>query len=420
MPNVTPVPATPSAPPGTGASHSSHADSSPATSFMDVLTDHQARTDLPEGQVSGDDTPQATSEQQAPTAPADDAVTAPAVQPDADPATTAAAEALAAALSAVPVAAPAVAVSVADTPAAAASATGSAVPAAPGAVVAALAQQTAAPAEAAPVDAAPVEAAPAQAAPVQAAPAQADAGKPAALPTVPDASAPAPTPVAPQQPQQQVQQSQQPAAQPQAAPVDAAPATPQNGADQQQQPTGQDAGAQPQAQQAPTVPNGIQQPAPVHHHVTPVAPVLHAMPLRTAEAVEKIHGLVQLASQNGTAQARMELHPAELGGVTIQLRVTAAGLQAHISADRPEALPLLQQAGDDLRKALVDRGVEVSHLDFGMHGGAENGAWREQSRAQQELADGFGTLDLGDDVAEETLAISSVGAPAGALVDVKA
>src|SRR3954468_12473360 len=118
MPNVSPVPVAPSAPPGPSASQS-HADGSkPATNFMDVLTDHQARTDLPEGQAGGDESPQATSDQP-PAAPVADAPTATSEDAKTHPATTAAAEALAAALNAVPVAAPPVEVSVADTPAAA-------------------------------------------------------------------------------------------------------------------------------------------------------------------------------------------------------------------------------------------------------------------------------------------------------------
>jgi flagellar hook-length control protein FliK len=107
--------------------------------------------------------------------------------------------------------------------------------------------------------------------------------------------------------------------------------------------------------------------------------------------------------------------------VTIQLRVTAAGLHAHIAADRPEALPLLEQAGADLRKSLAARGVEVSHLDFGMRGDAEAGAWRDQGRAQQDLADefrGVDTIGLADEPADEALS-PTAETPAGALVDVK-
>src|SRR3954452_23131212 len=117
MPQISPVPAAPSAPPGHSASTSSATGDTPATSFMDVLTDHQARTDLPEGQARGDESPQGTSDQpQAepakPATPGADQREArpekPAPPPDdtaakpADPAATANAEAIAAALSAVP------------------------------------------------------------------------------------------------------------------------------------------------------------------------------------------------------------------------------------------------------------------------------------------------------------------------------
>src|SRR3954453_10851376 len=112
MPQISPVPAAPSAPPGHGASTSSATGDTPATSFMDVLTDHQARTDLPEGQARGDESPQATSDQPPakPAARADAAAGNPA-----DPAVTANAEAIAAALSAVPLVTAPATVSVADT-----------------------------------------------------------------------------------------------------------------------------------------------------------------------------------------------------------------------------------------------------------------------------------------------------------------
>src|SRR3954447_21909727 len=100
MPNVSPVPVAPSAPPGPSAS-SSHADGSqPAKSFMDVLTDHQARTDLPEGQAGGGDSPQATTDQPPAAPPPGAPAGTPADKPSTD--ATATAEPLAAALTAAP------------------------------------------------------------------------------------------------------------------------------------------------------------------------------------------------------------------------------------------------------------------------------------------------------------------------------
>src|SRR5947209_7501179 len=280
MPNLTPVPAAPPAPPGPSASSSSPGNA-PAASFQDVLTNHQARTDTPEGHAGGNDQPRGDHDTPKPTGPAADDTTKPA-----DPAKDATEQALAAALAAVPA---------------------------------------------------------------------------QAVPAVTAAPAPAPA---------------QPPTADQAAAAVAAPATPSQDAQpqtttgqQQQQGAGQDAPAAQVVAQPVPAPQAAAQaaPIPVAPAANPIQHVPGAVPIRTAEAVERIHALVQLANgRGGVAQARLALHPAELGGVTVELRVTDDGLHAHIAADRPEALPLLQQAGGDLRKALGDRGIDVHHLDFGM------------------------------------------------------
>src|SRR3954452_16564509 len=115
MPQLNPVPVAPSAPPGPSASSSAAADHEPAASFHDVLTDHQARTDSPEGQAGSDDTlPASDSDQQVATpAPAQD------VQPDDRAVPPAAAGARAAPLAATVAPAPAVIVAQASPVAAA-------------------------------------------------------------------------------------------------------------------------------------------------------------------------------------------------------------------------------------------------------------------------------------------------------------
>src|SRR3954454_7992439 len=124
MPPINPLPLAPSAPPGPSASASATGHQ-PAASFQDVLTDHQARTDSPEGQAGGDDTPQASD--------ADQTV----VTVDEPTVPTAAAEPLAAALAGL--------VAPVATPAAAAPASGPAVTATVAPVVAPVAGDVPAP-----------------------------------------------------------------------------------------------------------------------------------------------------------------------------------------------------------------------------------------------------------------------------------
>jgi flagellar hook-length control protein FliK len=135
--------------------------------------------------------------------------------------------------------------------------------------------------------------------------------------------------------------------------------------------------------------------------------------------------LVHRPHRRGAAQARIELHPAELGGVTIQLQVAHDGLRAHIAADRPEALPLLQRAAADLQRSLEARGIDLSGLDFGLAPDAEAGASHDQGRAQgRENPFGgpgrLGSEDEADAVDAVTTTTRSVELPAGALVDVRA
>jgi flagellar hook-length control protein FliK len=96
---------------------------------------------------------------------------------------------------------------------------------------------------------------------------------------------------------------------------------------------------------------------------------------------DQARALLHIANHRGQAQARLTLHPAELGGVEVRLRVTTHGLLASITADRPESAQVLQQAGADLKRALEAQGVEVAGLDFGVAGD------QARQRADQRDAD---------------------------------
>jgi flagellar hook-length control protein FliK len=162
---------------------------------------------------------------------------------------------------------------------------------------------------------------------------------------------------------------------------------------------------------------------------TPIAP-LKERPATAHEAPEprpvlrgeRIEALVRLATRHGVAEARMELHPQELGSVVVKLRVTSDGLQATFTASNPEALSQLQQAGDDLRRSLEAKGLTLATLDVraeadqagerrGAHtaggGGSERGSGRRHDPRPVEELD------------EEPIA-TAVSVPAGELVDVQA
>jgi flagellar hook-length control protein FliK len=94
-------------------------------------------------------------------------------------------------------------------------------------------------------------------------------------------------------------------------------------------------------------------------------------------------------SQSGAKQFDIRLDPPELGRVEVRLSIDATGkASAHLSADRPETLTLLQKDAPVLTRALREAGLDVSQdgLNFSLRqqadgGNANNGGRRGSSRA---------------------------------------
>jgi flagellar hook-length control protein FliK len=138
---------------------------------------------------------------------------------------------------------------------------------------------------------------------------------------------------------------------------------------------------------------------------------------------DQARALLRLAQHRGQAQAQLSLHPAELGGVEVRLRMTTHGLMASIRADRPEAAQVLQQAGADLRRALEAQGVQLAGLEFGLAGDGD------RARAQERNAEGAGRPGRANGGEDDELSPIDPDNPAttsaptialGALVDVLA
>ena len=128
--------------------------------------------------------------------------------------------------------------------------------------------------------------------------------------------------------------------------------------------------ATPQAQQtqtsdAPSVTQNVQVSTP-----TPNIPAL---------AVE-----ISAKSQSGAKQFDIRLDPPELGRVEVRLSIDATGkASAHLSADQPQTLDLLQKDAPTLTRALRDAGLDVSQngLNFSLRQqSGDTGAGQGQSR----------------------------------------
>ena len=85
---------------------------------------------------------------------------------------------------------------------------------------------------------------------------------------------------------------------------------------------------------------------------------------------------VAARSLGGSKQFEIRLDPPELGRVEVRLSIDASGkTQAHMTADQPQTLELLQKDATNLTRALRDAGLDVSQngLNFSLKGQGQNG-----------------------------------------------
>ncbi len=85
------------------------------------------------------------------------------------------------------------------------------------------------------------------------------------------------------------------------------------------------------------------------------------------EAIESLHGTIQLAARQGLAQARISLQPEELGEIRINLTQTTQGLLARVTAESPAAAQALAAAHAQLRQSLSSLGINLTRLEIGHH-----------------------------------------------------
>jgi flagellar hook-length control protein FliK len=169
---------------------------------------------------------------------------------------------------------------------------------------------------------------------------------------------------------------------------------------------------------------------------TSTAPSAPGSGVALQQAVETVQATVELAVRQGLTQARIQLHPAELGEIRIHLTQTSAGLLARVSAESSAAAQALTSAHAELRQSLSSLGIDVAQLHVGGResGAAElgqPGAGGQQQRGAQQhdsaQASGDGRSDRANAVGargEETLPGEEATAPSielgapTALVDV--
>ena len=108
------------------------------------------------------------------------------------------------------------------------------------------------------------------------------------------------------------------------------------------------------------------------------------------EAIESLHGTIQLAARQGLTQARISLQPEELGEIRINLTQTAQGLLARVTAESPAAAQALAGAHAQLRQSLSSLGINLTRLDIGHHDPAQSGGANAKGGGQNGAVPGEG------------------------------
>ncbi len=75
-----------------------------------------------------------------------------------------------------------------------------------------------------------------------------------------------------------------------------------------------------------------------------------------------------MGARAGASSAQIELSPASLGTIRIQLQHTPDGVTANVLTDHQAAADTLSQGGDDLRRAFQSAGVNLLSLNIEARG----------------------------------------------------
>jgi len=142
------------------------------------------------------------------------------------------------------------------------------------------------------------------------------------------------------------------------------------------------------------------------------------------ELVARVREIIRVTVREERTEARITLHPAELGEVRIRISYGPGGISASIVADSSRAAQTLAQSTPELRRTLEEHGLTLQSVDVQVGGegsqlGSENGpggtaAGSDRDARREPTGDTSATPDDDNDPDP------SLGAPLGAYVDVLA
>jgi len=92
--------------------------------------------------------------------------------------------------------------------------------------------------------------------------------------------------------------------------------------------------------------------------------------------------LVQFAQRGGDQLVQMQLHPAELGPLSISLKMGEQGAQAHFLSSHAQVRQVIEQAIPQLREALAEQGITLGETSVGeQRESSDQGLAQQQSGA---------------------------------------
>lgn len=153
--------------------------------------------------------------------------------------------------------------------------------------------------------------------------------------------------------------------------------------------------------EAPAAPQTETQRSGTERVARPAAPQPTGPDPELVARAESILSQVKLRFSSGLRSATMNLNPAELGKVRIEIKVEAGSIRAQIRVETPEALAALERQLPELKAMFAQDGLELSEFDLGL---ASQGAFDQDanSNANQESgsADDSGAAEPAPDQME--------------------
>jgi flagellar hook-length control protein FliK len=162
------------------------------------------------------------------------------------------------------------------------------------------------------------------------------------------------------------------------------------------------------------------EPARLAEHAVPSEPQEDAHTrVRLRDVPDVARATLRVAvKSNGGATARISLHPADLGGVRITMRVHDGTVAATLAAETPAAAQALAQTASDLRRSLEGQGLQIASLDVHVAGDGPASSGGRQTASDLALAMNDNDRATSDDVVDITTELHLV--PLGTQVDVLA